>query len=503
MTINAFGWNLGWKAPYHAMQLVDAQRQFDELQRQLVTGKKSDSYAGQGAGRGFAVELRGRLDLMQAYADSATNVTTRVGLVSLSLQGLSDIAARIGTSARNIDLTLNANGQTTGQVAARGAFADALSLLNSDAGGRYLFSGRALDTPATAGADEILDGEGMRAGLRQIIAERRQADIGSGLGNGIGRVVLTMPAVTAINLAEDVAGSPFGMKLDGVASTLTGVVVTGPAGSPLSIGLDLAAASLSDGESITLSFALPDGSRETIELTAKSAAPFADNTFEIGTDAAASSANLNAALDNALGRLAQTSLVAASAMAAADDFFRTPAPLRVDGPPFDSAVAQIDGTPQNTVMWYRGEGDGGAARATAVVKIDSSVSVSYGARANENAIRHQLQTFAVYSVFAASPADPHAKDQLSELNSRVGDALSSGAASLQGMQAEFAGVQVSVKMSTERQQQSKAIAQAMLDAIENVPREEVIARILALQTSLTASYQTTAMLSRNSLVNYL
>jgi hypothetical protein len=43
----------------------------------------------------------------------------------------------------------------------------------------------------------------------------------------------------------------------------------------------------------------------------------------------------------------------------------------------------------------------------------------------------------------------------------------------------------------------------MLDQIEGVPQEQVAAQILALQTQMQASLQTTALLLRTSLVNYL
>ena len=43
----------------------------------------------------------------------------------------------------------------------------------------------------------------------------------------------------------------------------------------------------------------------------------------------------------------------------------------------------------------------------------------------------------------------------------------------------------------------------MLQQIEGVPTEQVAAQILALQTQLQASLQTTALLFKTSLVNYL
>ena len=50
--------------------------------------------------------------------------------------------------------------------------------------------------------------------------------------------------------------------------------------------------------------------------------------------------------------------MAASAVAAGNDFFNTDAshpPQRVDGPPFDTATALVDGTAANTVAWYTGD----------------------------------------------------------------------------------------------------------------------------------------------------
>ena len=43
----------------------------------------------------------------------------------------------------------------------------------------------------------------------------------------------------------------------------------------------------------------------------------------------------------------------------------------------------------------------------------------------------------------------------------------------------------------------------MLDSIEGINDDEVATKILALQTSLQASYQTTAMLYQTSLTKYL
>ncbi|MDW4633538.1 hypothetical protein NQ284_27935, partial [Escherichia coli] len=74
-----------------------------------------------------------------------------------------------------------------------------------------------------------------------------------------------------------------------------------------------------------------------------------------------------------------------------------PAPLRVGGPPFNTATNLVAGTPDNTVTWYTGENGPGSARGTAVAQVDQSITVQYGARANEQAFRYLLQNVAVYA----------------------------------------------------------------------------------------------------------
>src|SRR6202023_715254 len=74
---------------------------------------------------------------------------------------------------------------------------------------------------------------------------------------------------------------------------------------------------------VSFKFNLPDGTNETIQLTASSATPTPANSFAIGTTSTATAANLKAALTTAIGTLANTSLVAASAVQAGNDFFNT------------------------------------------------------------------------------------------------------------------------------------------------------------------------------------
>ena len=196
-----------------------------------------------------------------------------------------------------------------------------LGILNTQAGDRYLFSGTAVTTPSVASMDDIMNGTTTQAGLKQVIAERKQADVGT---NGLGRLVINSPTATSVEVNEDVAGSPFGLKFASVSSSLTGGgTVTGPQGSPAGVTIDLGATNPSDGDKVSFTFNMPDGTQESIALTASSATPTPAGSFAIGVDTTATAANLKTALNSAIGTLANTSLVAASAMQAGNDFFNT------------------------------------------------------------------------------------------------------------------------------------------------------------------------------------
>ena len=60
-----------------------------------------------------------------------------------------------------------------------------------------------------------------------------------------------------------------------------------------------------------------------------------------------------------------------------------------------------------------------------------------------------------------------------------------------------------MKDATARQKLTQATMQNIVDQAENVSTDQVASQLLALQTDLQASYQTTAMLSQLSLVKFI
>jgi flagellar hook-associated protein 3 FlgL len=493
---------IGAQSGLAIQQLVAMRQQFDDLQRQLSTGQKSSNYAGLGLDSGVTVSLNAQLSAISGYNDTISNVTTRINLMNTALGGMTDLATAVKAAMVQAPMGANGSGAALAQQTGQNSLDQLLSMLNMQAGGRYLFSGRATDQPAVDTLDHILNGDGTKAGLKQLISERTQADLGVG---GLGRLTISTPTATSVQVDDD--ASPFGFKLASVSSNLTNATVTGPSGSPASLSVDMSGGNPNDGDTLTLRFTLPDGTNENLTLTATSASPPGANQFSIGATPAATAANLQAALTTAVGKLAATSLTAASAVSASNDFFNADAanpPQRVDGPPFDIATGMVAGTAANTVIWYMGEAASDPARATATARIDQSLVVSYGARANEDGIRTLVQNMATLAAVTVSPSDPNASDLSAALNQRLlGNLSTSGVQSITDIETDLASAQTSLSAAKGRHQQTSATLNDFLQQISGVSNESVSAQIFALQTRMQASMQTTAMLFQTNLVNYL
>ncbi|RXH30115.1 flagellar protein [Bradyrhizobium nanningense] len=615
-------------------QIRNINQQLTDLSTQLSTGKLSQNYSGMGTNEGFAIAGRAQLSNIAAYTDTITNVNVSINLANTALQSLTKIRSTVQTGSANTAQDLNVNGQTIAQNTAAAQFGSMVGVLNTQTGNRYLFSGTAVNTQSVADSGDIINGTTTQAGFKTVMAERQAADLGA---NGMGRLVQTQPTPSSIQMSEDVAGSPFGLKIKAVSSTLTGATVTGPSGSPVSFSVDLNGINPNNGDKLSIQFTLPDGTTEQIELTASSATPTPLGSFAIDASTPVNpnntAANLNTALNTAITKLANTSLVAASAVTAGDNFFNTdssaigaaknnqatPAapisgttalsgtapsdsispgfsagdtltvngttlsfvasgatgnqlnvtdsiqtllgkidritgtskpstihggsitintddaaslsisgstpgaiaalgalgfssspitatqpPLRVGSSPASSATTLVNGS-ATTVKWYLGNDGPGSARSTAMARVDDSVTVQYGAQANEDAIRRQLQAIAVFGTFSTSPTGQYSGGQVSALSLRVTQALTQqpGQQRIEDIQTDIAMAQNTMKDASTRQTQAKAQLQTIIDQAESASPDQVASEILSLQNALQASYQVTSNLAQLSLVKFL
>jgi flagellin-like hook-associated protein FlgL len=480
---------------------LDINKQLDNLQLQLASGQKAQTYAGLGSQSGVAVALNAQLSALSSFDDTMTNVGTTIGLQQTVLQQIASIGSTVQSSAVQPNFSIDSTGQTSAQKTAASQLDQILSMLNTQGGNGYLFSGSGGNQPSVASASEILNGNGSQAGLEQVIAERNQADLGA---DGLGRLVIPAASGTSVSVSEDAADSPFGLKLAGVNSTLTGATVTGPAGSPAAISVDLGATNPNNGDTITYTFSLPDGTSQTLQLQATTSTTPGANQFSIGATPADTAANLQTALTAGVRQIGSTSLSAASAMAASNDFFDDP-PQRVNAPPFDTATSQVNGTSANTVFWYTGADSSDSVRSTATARIDPTTTVSYGTQANEQGIRWIVQNIATLAATSYSPSDPNASASYSALNQRVYSALAvpAGVQSVSDIESSLANAQTTIAATQSQHQQTENTLTNMLQSIESADPNQIGAEILSLQTSLSASLTTTARMAQLNLLTYL
>jgi flagellar hook-associated protein 3 FlgL len=624
--------SIGYATSPLGQAIQSLNNQMTTLSQQLATGEKSNNYAGMGLNESFAIAARSQLANISAFTDTISNVSTSIQSANNALQAISNLGGQVQSSAASTPQTLDSSGQTIAQENANAELSSMVGILNTPSGDRYLFSGNAIYTPATVPADEMLNGTTTQAGLKTVMVERAQAD--GAVPGGTGRLVITNPSATptVVSVAEDAAGSPFGLKLSQVTSSLTGATVTGPSGSPAAISIDLGTTNPSSGDQISFTFNQPDGTTASVQLTATTTSPPPTGSFLIGSTPAATAANLNTALNTAIGTVANTTLVAASAIEAGDNFFNTASvatgntpvtnqavpptaitaatalsgstgtdslapgftagdtitvngttltfvngaagsgqisttttvgdllsaidsitgtstpstidggvveihtddasnfsittspsgalarlgfsgssitapvpPLRVSGSPLSSATSLVAGTSANTVQWYTGNSGPGSARASSTARVDSAITVQYGAQANESAIRSQLQSIAVFAAFTVSPTGANSAAQISAISQRIATNLTPqpGQQTIADIQTDFARAQTVMKDTSARQAQTQTMLQTMVDNTETVSTQQVASEILALQTALQASYQTTSMMSQLTLTKYL
>lgn len=469
-----------------------------DLQAQLTTGRKAETHAALGPDAGASLDARARLASLEGYTANIVDAQLRVTLMSQGLSELESLARGLRTGLPGA-LNRTPVGQTNAQVSAEDGLRRAIDVLNTDAAGRFLFAGRASDTSPVAPYGVIMEGGAGRAGLKQIVAERKEADRGP---DGMGRLALAS-AGPNVTLSEEAAGLPFGFKLVGASAT-GGLSAALGTGSPASASFAVTSQPAS-GNTVNVVLDLPDGSRTTLTLTATAAGPAGSTTgFRIGTTAADTSANLSAALAAALREAGGTALASASALQASRGFFAgtaaNPSP-RVAGPPFASATGLVAGSAADTVGWYRGDASDGSARETAPVRTGEGASVAIGARANEAPFQALLASLGALAAEAFPEGDSTARARYAALADRVVAAAPSGG--IAEIATDLSTAHIALGQASDRVDATRNQVRDLIVGVENADPSEVATKLLETQTRLQASYQTTSAIARLTLLDYL
>lgn len=181
-----------------SQSIFESRNLLSDLQEQLATGKKVKTYGDLGIVRNQILSLRSEIAQVGAYQKVGTQASIRMDVMVQSLERMQDLASSTRSDAMLTGFELQASGQTVYQKEVGGRLDEIISLLNASAGGRQLFSGRETETLPVVGPGVMLDGKGGQAGFRQIVDERRQADLGA---DGLGRLVLGGPEASMLGTA--------------------------------------------------------------------------------------------------------------------------------------------------------------------------------------------------------------------------------------------------------------------------------------------------------------
>jgi flagellar hook-associated protein 3 FlgL len=476
--------------------------QLDTLAQELGSGQAAQTYSGLQSQAGLVMSLNAQLAAINGYTNTTSTVSTTLNIAQSALTELGNTASTVQQEVTDgPGFSLNSTGQTTIQVAAQSQLDQILSLLNTQVGSNYIFSGSAVNQASVASTSDILNGNGAQAGLTQIISQRQQADLGA---SGTGRLSVASAGST-VTLSQD--GSPFGFQLTGVNSSLTGATAAGPSGSPPTVTVNLGASNPNDGDTVSFQLTLPDGTTQNVSLQATSSATPGTGQFSIGATPAATATNLQNALTSTITNLAQTTLPAASAIAAGNNFFSDPPQIVVPGAGnnYATATSLTNGTAANTVIWYTGENGATPARQTQSALVGPSTTIDYGMRANEQALTTLVKNVAVLAATTFSPSNSNAESTYLALTSKVEVNLNppSGTQSIDDMESDLANAQTTVTNATKLNTQTQTTVSDILNNIDGVNQTQVGEQILTLQNSLSASMEVSARLAGLSLVNFL
>ena len=443
-----------------------------------------------------SLDVNGQTFTITGGVTSVTDLTTFLG----TLSGTAGVTGSI--VGGEIDLVGDANTTTITATVTGGAALEAeLGLGASTVADPTNATIAALTGTATlqvgAGAVLTLDFDASIANRQQLEAALGTLAGGTATVNGSNFIDITATSSTDPIIIGGLADVGLGLADDATIS-------------PSSPDMDVTfSATLPQaGEVVRATFSLPDGTQEILEMIATATAPAGDNEFLIGVDENDTAANFETALNTSLQTFAATKLASASTAAAANDFFffdDANPPQRVGGPPFDSATSLVAATASDTVFWYQGDNAPGSARDTAIAHVDDNLNVSYGVRANETPFATLLSSLAMLSVESFDSSVATDKARYTALTERTSSTLNfdGGATSIEDVVVELGFKQRALQDTAERHTVAQQVSLDLLQGKEGADNYEVSAKILTLQNQISASFETTALLSRLSLVNFI
>jgi flagellar hook-associated protein 3 FlgL len=213
---------------------VSMRRELDSLQRQLATGKKTDSFGGLGFERRSSLDVRGKMAMLSGYQTAIEGGTLRLKIMAQATERLDGIARETRSDLMGAGFILGSDRRTMPQRLAEQRMREALDHLNNDVNGRYLFAGRNVDAPPVETYERIMNGDAVagQAGLKALISERTAAEVGV---DGLGRVSTAVQPPVSTSGYTEFAFSP--VTLDAAGDSIAFNITLG-ANPPVAVTID-------------------------------------------------------------------------------------------------------------------------------------------------------------------------------------------------------------------------------------------------------------------------
>lgn len=169
----------------------------------------------------------------------------------------------------------------------------------------------------------------------------------------------------------------------------------------------------------------------------------------------------------------------------------------------DAVFGAVEAFFADTNNWQAAVRDNaGDPRQSVIARVDDGQNVAVGARADEEGFVRLLTGLAALSIADAS-ATGMGQEGFAALSGRVAAHIATNQPQPRDIAGDLGRAQATMAAVKDRHETGRALLQEALDGVENVSTEEAAVSLLNLQTRLQASFQTTAILSRLTLVNYL
>ena len=489
-------------------QVQQLQSRLLTVNSQIATQKNANAFHELRTDSSRVLTLRNQLQTVTGYEQTIALTETRITVMQSSFLRVREVGEESSLNAIQ-GVYENQPRLPTIQGMAQTQLSEVVGLANQTVDGRALFGGRQIGQNPVESVDRILNGDPAtgRKGLLGLIADRATADKVNDPSNP-GRLQLTtvpnfpLAGEATLRITDDVQA--FGYNVQSISFTTTNISVASDTSTPPQRTDEIQITGpIPDGEVLTVTLGLPDGSTLDVQLTATTnASETGDGLFLVDTASTANTAlNMSVALSGLLADHADVELRAASAVAAGDMFFDTVPPQYVADPAGTPSAQADDPASPALIQWYLGDTDADP-RAGASAKVSDSTVIEYGVRADEAGIKDTIKGLALYaSIGFAETANE--VEMYRVFADTVARNLSVAGADMKSLIGEI-GIKEETLVSIKTHHESfKTLTNNQLVEIEGVDLYEASTKLSAYDIQLQASYQVTNRLHQLSLVNFL